>query len=82
MTTYNEAIRTGDLEALKQLKDNGCLLDKDIFSEAIHAGNLEIMIWLKEQDCPIPIAPLIYTNEESKNYAEALLWVNRNLYWE
>jgi len=49
--TFKDAIKNGDLENAKWLKENGCKWYDDIFSEAAYSGNLEIMKWLKENGC-------------------------------
>jgi len=50
--TFDEAIKFGNIEHLKWLKENGCQFTQLTFNHATENGNLENMKWLKENDCP------------------------------
>ena len=46
--TFNEAIKFGNIEHFKWLKENGCSFNIDTFNDAVLNGNLEYMKWLKD----------------------------------
>jgi len=75
MKCFNAAA-DGDLDLLKQLREDGCPWDKWTCANAAWAGHLETLQWARKNGCP--------WNEETCTYAarnghlKTLQWVRKN----
>ncbi len=69
---YSVAAKTGDLEALKKFRVDGCPLDKWTCAGAAQGGHLEVLQWARAEGCPWD--ELTCVGAASNGHLEVLQW--------
>jgi hypothetical protein len=69
------AVKSGKIETVKWLRENGCPWDKWTCQYAAEKGYLEILKWAREHGCPWNKEECL---REAKNYPEIVEWIKSN----
>jgi hypothetical protein len=73
---YTCAIKSGNLNILKFLRENNWYWDSNICAKAAKYGNLEMLKWLRENGCDWD--SYVYAKAAKNGYLEVLKWAHEN----